>query len=234
MDQENPQKIYSQMDSVWPENNRWYNYTHSCILNFIDTHLYSKLSDNSVYLNAGSGGSEYKLKGTCHHVDIAENLIRNFNLYTVASIEDLPFKNNIFDAVICVGSVLNYCDAILGIKEITRVLKPGGYLILEFERSNTGELLFTSDYGKASTKQQYDYMGHTHTLWLYSEKVIAQLLKEYDVKIDVYERYHCLSSVVNRFTHLEEYSGRYAKYDKILKPFSYFLAHNAIFLCRKL
>lgn len=222
------------MDKVWPENNRWYDYTRNCILHFIDTHLSSKLLDNSIYLNAGSGGSEYKLKGTCHHVDIAENLICKFNLYTIASIEDLPFSKNMFDAVICVGSVLNYCDAISSIKELTRVLKPGGYLILEFERSNSGELLFTSDYGKTSTKQQYDYMGHYHTLWLYSEKIITQLLNEYGLVIEIYERYHCFSSVVNHFTHQEEYSGKYAKYDKLLKPFSYFLAHNAIFLCRKL
>lgn len=234
MDQESTYDIYSEMNTVWPENDRWYNYTHNYILSFIETHLSTKLSDNSIYLNAGSGGSEYNLKGICYHVDIAENLISKFKLYTVASIENLPFDGNTFDAVICVGSVLNYCDVILSIKEIARVLKPGGFLVLEFERSNTGELLLTSEYGKISTKQQYHYMGHNHTLWLYSEKMIIQLIDECGLRLEVLERYHCLSSVVNRFTHQEEHSGQYAKYDTILKPFSYYLAHNAIFLCRKL
>lgn len=233
MDAESTQEIYSKMNNVWPDNNRWYDYTHNYILNFISKYLAPKLSQNSVYLNAGSGGSVYDLHGVCHHVDIAENLICKFDRYTVASIENLPLKSNVFDAVICVGSVLNYCDAVSSIKEMTRVMKPGGYLILEFERSNTGELWFTSEYGKNTTKQQYDYMGHIHTLWLYSEKMILKILNEYGLSIIKQERFHCISALANRITHKEEYSGKFARYDMWIKPFSYLLAHNTILLCRK-
>lgn len=234
METESTQEIYSKMNKVWPDNNRWYDYTHNYILNFISKHLASKLSQDSVYLNAGSGGSEYNLQGVCHHVDIAENLICKFDRYTVASIEKLPFTNEVFDAVICVGSVLNYCDAVSSIREMTRVMKPGGYLVLEFERSNTGELWFTSEYGKNTTKQQYDYMGHTHTLWLYSEKVIIQILNECGLSLIKQERFHCISALANRITHKEEYSGKFAKYDILIRPLSYLLAHNTILLCRKL
>lgn len=233
VDIENTHDIYSQMNSVWPENNRWYDYTHNIIINFIEKHLSSKLTPNSMHLNAGSGGSEYALKRTCYHVDIAENLINKFEHFTVASIENMPFEDEMFDAVICVGSVLNYCDAVNSIREISRVIKSGGYLVLEFERSNTGELLFTTEYGKVSTKQQYDYMGHNHTLWLYSEKMIIHLLNECGLSIEDKTRYHCLSSLINHITHKEESSGKYAKYDKLVKPLSYFLAHNIILLCKK-
>lgn len=221
------------MNYVWPENNRWYDYTHNYIISFIEKHLSAQLTQDSIYLNAGSGGSEYNLQGICHHVDIAENLINKFEHFTVTSIENMPFEDEMFDAVICVGSVLNYCDAVTSIREISRVIKCGGYLVLEFERSNTGELLFSSEYGKVSTKQQYDYMGHTHTLWLYSEKMIINILNECGLSPKESARYHCISSLVNCFTHNEENSGKYAKYDKIVKPISYFLAHNAILLCRK-
>ena len=234
MNNESTHDIYSQMSHVWPENDRWYNYTHNYILSFIEKYLSPKLTHSSIYLNAGSGGSEYNLCGVCHHVDIAENLICKFEHFTVASIENMPFDSETFDAVICVGSVLNYCDAVASIREISRVMQPGGYLVLEFERSNTGELLLTSEYGRVSTKQQYDYMGHTHTLWLYSEKMIEHLLDECGLSIEVRKRYHCLSSLVNRITHKEESSGKYAKYDKLIKPLSYFLAHNTICLCKKL
>lgn len=231
---ESPKDIYSSMDSVWPDNDRWYNYTHNFILEFIKRYLAPKLSQESFYLNAGSGGTVYDIQGICHHVDIAENLICEFKNHTVASVENLPFEKDVFDAVICVGSVLNYCDAVISIKEISRVLKKGGYLVLEFERSNTGELLFTSEYGKNSTKQQYDYMGHTHTLWLYSEKMITQILNKCKLSVVKIERFHCVSALANRVFHQEEQSGKFAHYDVLFKPISYLLAHNTILLCKKL
>ena len=234
MDTESPKDIYSSMDCVWPDDNRWYNYTHKYILDFIANNLTSKLSQESVFLNAGSGGSVYNLPGVCYHLDIAENLINMFERYAVASIEEMPFDDNSFDAAICVGSVLNYCDSVKSIRELSRVVKHGGYLILEFERSNTGELWFTSEFGKNTTKQQYDYMGHIHTLWLYSEKVIAQILKECNFDIIRQERFHCISALANRITHREEYSGQFARYDMWVKPLSYLMAHNTILLCRKL
>ncbi len=234
MDFESPKDIYSSMNSVWPENNRWYNYTHKVILDFINKYFAPQLSQESCYLNAGSGGTAYDIQGICHHVDIAENLICEFEKYTVASVENLPFEKDVFDAVICVGSVLNYCDAIRSIKEISRVMKKGGYLVLEFERSNTGELLFTSEYGKNITKQQYNYMGHIHTLWLYSEKMISKILNDCGLLILKKERFHCISALVNRISHQEEQSGKFAHYDIWFKPISYLLAHNTILLCKKL
>lgn len=234
LDTESPKDIYSSMNCVWPDDNRWYNYTHKYIIDFIANYLAPKLSHESVFLNAGSGGSEYDLQGICHHIDIAENLINKFERHTVASIEKIPLEDSIFDAAICVGSVLNYCDAVSSIKELYRVIKRGGYLILEYERSNTGELWFTSEYGKNATKQQYDYMGHTHTLWLYSEKVINQILKECGFSVLIKKRFHCISALVNRFAHQEEYSGQFARYDMLVKPLSYMMAHNTILLCKKL
>lgn len=234
MDNESPKDIYSSMSSVWPDDDRWYNYTHKYIIGFISKNLSPKLTRESLFLNAGSGGSEYDLQGICHHVDIAENLINKFERFTVASIERMPLEDNSFDAAICVGSVLNYCDPVSSLKEFSRVIKCGGHLILEYERSNTGELWFTSEYGKTTTKQQYNYMEHTHTLWLYSEKMIARILKECGFEIIRQERFHCISALVNRITHQEEYSGQYARYDAWIKPLSYLMAHNVILLCKKL
>ena len=36
---------------------------------------------------------------------------------------------NFFDTAICVGSVINYCDALTALSEIYRVLKHDSYLI---------------------------------------------------------------------------------------------------------
>ena len=107
MREESTEEIYKSINSVWPQNNRGYDHTHQKIIQFILTSLKNRLNMCSVYLNAGSGGSTYDLPGTCYHVDIAENLIHHFPNYVVASIENLPFPISHFDAIICVGSVLN-------------------------------------------------------------------------------------------------------------------------------
>ena len=47
----------------------------------------------------------------------------------------MPFKNQPIDIAVCVGSVINYCDAALTIAEFGRVLRKEGTLILEFDGS---------------------------------------------------------------------------------------------------
>lgn len=233
MREESTEEIYKAMNSVWPQNNRWYDYTHRRIVQFVLSSLKSRLNEWSTYLNAGSGGSTYNLPGICYHADIAENLICHFPNYVVASIESLPFSNTYFDAAICVGSVLNYCDAVQGICELVRTLKPGGYLILEFERSNTGELWGSKEYGKGATFQKYEYMGHIHTLCLYSERIIVELLQGCGMRMIKCQRFHSLSALINRITKQEEPSGWFGRFDAILSPVSYFMAHNTIMLCKK-
>lgn len=234
MKEENTAEIYASLNRVWPDSSIWYDYVHQRIIRFVQSSLKKRLSKESIYLNAGSGGSVYDLPGNCVHVDIAENLIRSLPHHYVASVESLPFQNNTFDAAICVGSVLNYCDAVKTIRELSRTLKPRGYLVLEYERSHTGELLGNKEYGKGVTIQKYEYLGHVHTLYLYSEQLITQVLRENQMKIRAMKRFHCLSAIVNRITGREEFSGQFAQFDPLMKPFSYFTAHNIIVLCEKL
>lgn len=180
MKQEDTYEIYNSMEKVWPDTSHWYDYTHKNIITFVETMLEPRLKDSSKYLNAGSGGSTYNLKGICYHLDIAENLIKDFPNHYVSSVEKMPFNDETFDAIICVGSVLNYCSALESIHELTRVLKPDGFLVLEFERSNTAELWLSHEYGKASTLQNYEYLGHIHSLWLYSEKYVKNFYPKMD------------------------------------------------------
>lgn len=233
MNQESTREIYSSMETVWPKASHWYDFTRKHIIKFIEDTLNSRLTNTSIYLNAGSGGSEYNLLGTCYHLDIAENLINKFPNHYVASIENMPFSDNMFNAIICVGSVLNYCSAMESIQELARVLKPGGFLILEFERSNTAELWLDKEYGKNATLQNYEYLNHTHSLWLYAEKYIKKLLYKNNLSVIQKERFHNLSAVINRITKNEELAGKFGKFDSLFLPVSYFMSHNMIMLCQK-
>lgn len=227
-------KLYDEAEQIWPDNNSWYDYTHNRIISFINNS--NIFSSNSKILNAGSGGSVYEnIDGEFYHVDLSDKFIKNLPNNFVASIEDLPFENNFFDSAICVGSVVNYCNALTSISEIYRVLKNKSYFILEYERSNTGELLIKNGYGKATSLQIYQYNNQdNHKIWLYSDKYMNYILSCIGFKIVKSEYYHVVSSFFNRFLNDEIKSGTFAQYDKYIPSFvKKLLAHNRILLCYK-
>lgn len=227
-------EVYSSLKKVWPDNNMWYSYLHNQIVKYIDSKLKPILSEKNLYLNAGSGGSIYNLPGTCYHVDIASNLIQDLPNSFVASIEKLPFVNNTFDAIICVGSVINYCSALESISEFSRTIKKGGILILEFERSQSAELWFSKDFGKYATLQRYRYLDDIHTLWLYSELYISNLLKQNQFMVINKKRIHSISTIINKITKNENYAGKFGCLDPLFFPVSYITAHNMILMCQKI
>ena len=227
--------LYDQMTSIWPDNT-WYNYTHDRIKGFI--YSYSNLfNDGDRILNAGSGGECYDgLKGDFFHVDISDRFIKHLNNSYVASVERLPFEKSFFDIVICVGSVVNYCDILFAISEFNRVLKPGSYLIIEYERSQTGELFLNKQYGASATIQVYHYNNQSnHKLWLYSDSYVDRVLESYFFYTLDFSLFHSISSLGNRFLQNEEKAGHLTKFEPfVFSPFKSFFAHNRIILCRKL
>lgn len=226
-------QLYNQIQNVWPDN-RWYNYTRNNIVSFIDKYK-NLFTDESTTINAGSGGSVYDLRGTMYHVDIAENLISGLPNAVVSSIESLPFEDKTFDSAICVGSVINYCSALTDLSELSRVLKPKSFIILEYERSQTGELFFSDKYNKSSIIQQYTYNNQPeHNLWLYSDKYINNILAENGYRIVDNIYFHSISAIVNRFIDNEDTSGKYCFIDNILpSALRKISAHNRILLCER-
>lgn len=97
----------------------------------------------------------------------------NLKDLVVASGEKLPFEDNFFDIVFCRGSLHHLEDIEQGIREIFRVLKTGGKLILS-EPNNDSLVLRLPR--KIFTKY-HSHFEHDHQA-LNSKKLIKQLEKE--------------------------------------------------------
>ncbi len=68
-------------------------------------------------------------------IDIAKNMLeearkKSKKPFAVASAESLPFMNSSFDTAICMFTVLNLCDPIKSVREMKRILRNGGTLIV--------------------------------------------------------------------------------------------------------
>jgi ubiquinone/menaquinone biosynthesis C-methylase UbiE len=55
------------------------------------------------------------------------------------SVESLPFDDNSFDRALAINSMQVWPDAAAGLREIRRVLKPGGRIALGFTQSPSRE-----------------------------------------------------------------------------------------------
>ena len=220
--------------SPWPKDDVWHSYTYSYIKNLTEQWLSICSKTGMKILNAGSGGTEYRTNGTIIHLDIVEQYVSHFDEYLIGSIEDIALPNSSVDGIICVGSVLNYADAQRAILEFYRILKPDGFLILEFERSNSAEFLWTKQHGQYIFSKEYHYNHQDHLLWLYSEKHIRQLLDNYKFKIEKCKRFHSISSLLYRIDVAEEKAAPFSKLDRVFNVFSYPLAHNVMLLAKKI
>ncbi len=233
-DVENTAKENYEKSEPWPDDDVWHSYTykilHKQIQDYIDE---LQFKNTQVILNAGCGKTTYKTCATIIHMDIIEEYVNLFENYLVGSIEKIPLQDCSVDCVICVGSVINYVDIQKAISEFSRILKPNGILILEYERSNSAEFLFTKKYAKTVFMQTYQYNNQTHYLWMYDEKFVIQLAEFYKFSCKKKYRFHSLSSLFYRFGLSEKKVAKYSKFDDCLQPFSYFFAHNEIFIFEK-
>ena len=217
----------------WPDKDIWHDHTYKAIVSIVEQWLQKYTNSEMVLLNAGSGGTEYKTNAKVIHLDIVEKYISQFDNYLVGSVENIELPDASLDGIICVGSVINYADAQRTIAEFSRLLKPNGFLILEFERSNSAEFLATRNHGKTLFSKDYHYNGQTHKLWLYNEHHIRETLKFYNLKVYQHKRIHTLSSLLNRFGIPEEKAAHFSRFDSMLQILSYPFAHNVLLLGAK-
>lgn len=233
-DIEKIRKLYRSSDTVWPTDDLWHTKTFEVLNGTVYTWLEAlNILPEYKLLNAGAGNTRYNIDCIKYDCDVSESLLVDSDNPIIASIENIPVNSCFFNGCICVGSVINYCDATAVIGELSRVLSDDGFLILEFESSDSAEFLFTGKYHNSVTSMIYSYNHSDHQLWLYSEAYIRSLLKEAGLSIIKSARFHTFSSLHYRFSQNQDKAAEYIKFDKLFQPFSKRLAHNRILLCRR-
>lgn len=229
--------LYNKMQEIWPENDKWYQYTYTQISSFLQkTALKYHFTNDLSILNAGSGGNTYNLPGIHYHIDIADQKLKNIPNSFIGSIEDLPFNNNEFDVCVCVGSVINYCDALNALNEIGRVLKHNGLLILDYDQSFSFEFLGTLHFNKTADIIKTFNSGYEDKTWIYSSKYITNILKKQNFNILDIHKYHILSPLIYRITKSENKASKFAKFDNIIRhiPLIKDFSCNIILCCQKI
>lgn len=204
---------------------------------YLDNHVTRFLKRNKnlkMILNAGSGGKTYTdIPGTMYHVDVSEAALEGIEHSYVCSIENMPFEDNTFDCIICVGSVLNYADLSSVISKFNHITTPEALLVLEYERIQSG-FVDEEMRSKDISLRKYLFDEEEHECFLYSDKYVEEALTANNFVI----------TKKVPFTSAVPWASRFMKYDNAKKlfgiepvlrlfPFIAEYSHNEFLICKK-
>jgi len=225
---------YQHLKDIWPPEDLWHSHSRREIHGTVNAWIQGYSCSRGRILNIGSGGSSYGLS----ELDMVQTDLCNRNLPSangvVCDAENLSFINETFDAVICVGSVLNYCDALLAISEMARVLKKGGLLIIEFEKSDSFEYLGTGIFGKNAAIATTFYAEEEEKIWVYSERYVCGIIHAMGLTCRRRKPVHIFSSLFVKFIPVR-LAATLASIDGLAStiPLLRRYSTNIIFLCEK-
>lgn len=236
LDKSRVRTSYSELSEIWPTSDRWHRHTSAALQRAVRRRLAGEIMAGELVLDVGAGDSDYGLEGALVvRSDLSEKFLHPETLGVVADAERLPFADGVFDHVICVGSVVNYCDPLAVIAELSRVLRPGGYLLIEFESSTSAEYLGRPEYGLGTILVTTAYQGRPEKIWLYRPSFIQSALIAKDFSILLDEGVHALTALAYRLVQNENWSMALAGLDWRLDlsgPLRS-LACNRLFLAQK-
>jgi len=127
-------------------------------------------------VNAGSGGSDYVILVSIVHYDLVVLPSIPTGRFIQGDVEQMPFSDASFNVVLCVGSVLNYCDPTRCLSEISRVVAPDGLVMLEYERSGSAEYIWQRGFASAAARFVTFFGKEKAHIWAYSDRFINGII----------------------------------------------------------
>jgi ubiquinone/menaquinone biosynthesis C-methylase UbiE len=216
---------------------KWHQFTADKIshkiTDFLGRHL---TASTNIILNVGAGGNDFGLQSsTVVNLDISENRILQMINPIIASAEKLPVADDSIDLIICVGSVINYCDAAAVVAEFERVARSNSILILEFESSYSAELMTQSAFGQPAAVAETFFANQTEAVWVYSPKYISNLLTAGKFKLLQSYPIHILSPWGLLLLRNKKIAAAIAPLDHLAKGFPFLSrwASNYLIFCEK-
>lgn len=215
----------------------WHRFTAARIRREVADFLGTLLAEpGRVILNAGAGNNDL---GICPpstiNLDISESGVSGLPNPVIASVEDIPLPTATVDTVICVGSVINYCDAAAAISEFARILRPAGQLVLEFESSLSAEFIGKASFGRPAAIAETFYQGAPEVVRVYDPQYVRSLLSRFELTITRTVPIHIASPWALLATQSAQKAAIVARLDPVLReaPFLSRWAANQVFFCTR-
>jgi SAM-dependent methyltransferase len=188
---------YELMEHPWPPGDNWSTHTKRSIGAFVREVV--PVTDGLI-LNAGCGGNDYGLSGQaiCVNLDISLRQCRTLKLPVLGDIEHIPFPDDLFDVTVCVGAVINYVRPEQAIPELTRVTKPGGLILVDFESSYSAEIMFAPQWRKPLTMIERMYIDHMDKTYLFSPDHVRGLFEQASGTVIATRGYHIATAMWER------------------------------------
>jgi SAM-dependent methyltransferase len=226
-------RLYGDGQRIWDPEDRWNAYKRSVISEFSDRHASRLIAEAKIILDAGCGSESYPwLPERAICLDRYFGQARTRSNAIVGDLGSLPFNDSSIDFLVCIASVLNYVSAVEAISEISRVLRPGGYLLLHFETSTSFEHILHSRWGSPVVRTDTMNSGRPDTLWIYRPSYIATILAATKLSINKIQEFHIASALALRLGLSQQLSARFAMLDPLLQLFSMF-ADDVIILAER-
>jgi SAM-dependent methyltransferase len=225
---------YDATQVIWPQTDKWSAHTKKVLEEFVRQTI---PKNESVVLNAGCGGNDYGIGQTtpiCINFDISLRQCRGIRQPVVADVESIPFANDIFDVVLCVGAVINYCEPYVAIPELFRVAKRGGLVVIDFETTQSAELLLSSHWGKRVSVIDRRYADRSDKTLLFSIEHMKRIVEQNGI-VNKVHRYHTATAAWLWATQKAQIPNVVLSLDSFLSraPVIRTLASNSIFVCQK-
>lgn len=113
-------------------------------------------------------------------------------------VQHLPFTDNYFDAIICYHILEHVVDDCSALAELYRVLKPGGWAIIQSPVDNTRIKTF-EDPSAVLNEERKRLFGQEDHLRIYGQDYAERLTRAgFSVRVDTFVR-HMSGDVVGRF-----------------------------------